>query len=65
MQLGEPFGVAATKRRDTADFDVDDAVCSTCAPTGSSATGYRRVEMPASMRATMPSASWSAAANVV
>ena len=31
--------VAATNRRDTADFDVDVAVCSARAPTGSSPTG--------------------------
>jgi hypothetical protein len=30
--------VAATNRRDTADFDKPEAVCSTCSPTGSSAT---------------------------
>jgi hypothetical protein len=31
--------VAATNRRDTADFDVLVAACSTLAPTGSSPTG--------------------------
>ena len=49
----------------TADFDVDDAVCSTSEPTGSSAAGYRRVEIPASIRATTCPASRSVDANVV
>jgi hypothetical protein len=31
--------VAVTNRRDTADFDLDDAACSTSSPTGSSAAG--------------------------
>jgi hypothetical protein len=39
-----------TNLRDTADFDVDELVASTCSPTGSSPTLYCRVDRPASIR---------------
>ncbi len=42
--------VAATKRREIADFDVDRAVASTWAPTGSRPAAYRRVDSLAIMR---------------
>jgi hypothetical protein len=42
--------VPRTKRRDTADFDVDLAASSTVCPTGSAAARCRRVASPASMR---------------
>jgi hypothetical protein len=42
--------VRATNVRDTADFDVDRACCSTGSPTGSCNRRYRRVETPASIR---------------
>jgi hypothetical protein len=42
--------VRATNDRDTADFDVDRALCSTCSPTGSCTRRYRRVLTPASIR---------------
>jgi len=38
-------------RRDTAERDVDDALASTAAPTGSFAARCRRVASPASIRA--------------
>ncbi len=53
-----------TNRRDTADLLVEAAACSTASPTGSSATGQRRVQIPASIRATMPSARKSVETNV-
>jgi hypothetical protein len=42
--------VAATKRRETADFDVERAFASTAVPTGSRPAAYRRVESLAIMR---------------
>ena len=42
--------MAATKRRLTADFDVDRATASTVEPTGSRPAEYRRVESLAIIR---------------
>ena len=42
--------MAATKRRLTADFEVDRPTASTWEPTGSSPAEYRRVDSLASIR---------------
>src|ERR1700683_3558759 len=44
--------VAVTKRRDTADLDMDLERCSRSAPTGSATSAWRRVASPASIRST-------------
>jgi hypothetical protein len=51
--------VRVTNVRETADFDVDLAVCSTCSPTGSCNRRYRRVDTPASIRSSTTLESWS------
>jgi hypothetical protein len=61
--LVDPSEPVTTNRRDTANSDVPVACTSTCSPTGSSPAGYRRVGEPASIRATIPSASRSVPAN--
>lgn len=58
------WGVAATNGRHAPDSEVDAAACSTAAATDSNATTVAGVEMPASIRATMPR-SRSASVNAV
>ena len=55
--------VAATKRRDTADLDIDLERPSSSAPTGSATSAWRRVATPASMRSTTRELSRSAELN--
>jgi hypothetical protein len=50
QQFLQRLAVWATNRRESADFDVALAVCSTAAPTGSAACRWRRVASPASIR---------------
>jgi hypothetical protein len=50
MSSSSAFFVLATNRRDTDDFDVERAWCSTSAPTGSLAARWRRVASPANIR---------------
>ncbi len=55
--------VAATKRRDTADLDIDLERSSSSAPTGSATSVWRRVATPASIRSTTSELSRSAELN--
>ncbi len=55
--------VAATKRRETADLDMDFERPSSSSPTGSATSRWRRVATPASMRSTTRELSRSAELN--